>query len=38
MHLEVHRLVTDEFPAARIAEAYRRFVSREVGKVVVNWT
>jgi len=36
--LPVHRLVTDEFPAERITEAYRRFASREAGKVVVNWT
>ena len=36
--LAIHRVVTDEFPAARIAEAYQRFASREVGKVVVNWT
>jgi threonine dehydrogenase-like Zn-dependent dehydrogenase len=36
--LPVGKLVTHEFPADQIAEAYRAFVSREAGKVLLRWS
>jgi threonine dehydrogenase-like Zn-dependent dehydrogenase len=35
--LPVARMVTHEFAAADIAEAYRCFVSKRSGKVVLSW-
>jgi L-iditol 2-dehydrogenase len=36
--LPVGRLATDELPAEDAAEAYRRFVSKRSGKVILRWT
>jgi threonine dehydrogenase-like Zn-dependent dehydrogenase len=35
--LPVERLATHEFPADRVADAYRTFVSKESGKVLLRW-
>jgi L-iditol 2-dehydrogenase len=35
--LPVRRMVTHEFPADEIGDAYRTFVSKESGKVLLNW-
>jgi L-iditol 2-dehydrogenase len=36
--LPVDTMLTDELPASEVAEAYRRFVSKESGKVVIRWS
>ena len=36
--LAISRLVTHEFPADRIADAYRVFTSKQSGKVLITWT
>jgi threonine dehydrogenase-like Zn-dependent dehydrogenase len=36
--LPVSRLVTDVFPADDVASAYEKFVSRNSGKVLIDWT
>jgi 2-desacetyl-2-hydroxyethyl bacteriochlorophyllide A dehydrogenase len=36
--LPVSAMTTHEFPADRIAEAYRQFVSKETGKIILHWT
>jgi threonine dehydrogenase-like Zn-dependent dehydrogenase len=36
--LPIGMMSTHEFDAHRIAEAYRQFVSKETGKIIVSWT
>jgi L-iditol 2-dehydrogenase len=36
--LPVRRLVTHEFPAAQVSDAYLTFTSKQSGKVLITWT
>ncbi len=36
--LPVRRLVTHEFPADQVADAYLTFTSKQSGKVLITWT
>ncbi len=36
--LPIDRIVTHEFPADRIADAYRVFTSKQSGKVLITWS